>query len=261
MAVFTATVVTPAPPFALVTVRTRARPDEVHVLPREVAKRVKDSIRASEPACISRYSRAPARMAETIVDGSFIGPIAKIAMSLVVEWISSMALIARCTLCESISTSTTSARTSCIWRTMGSVALAGKPTWVKTFRPMFVVSSRCWSTDTRSFSSVNNVTAIPCMAWASLVSPISAWYEWTKAAPSDLGNHARLPQKIPSSQILNASGIKNNYSSGKARSERASLRNRYSMRNQGAWKGPKQPKIRDQQADCGGSRYPKYSVG
>src|SRR3989442_6787442 len=80
---------------------------------------------------------------------------------------------------------------------MGSVALAGKPTWVKTFRPMFVVSSRCWSTDTRSLSSVNNVTAIPCMAGPSLVSPISACYEWMKAAPSDFGNRARLPQKNP----------------------------------------------------------------
>ena len=38
-----------------------------------------------------------ARMAETIVPGSVIGPTAKMTISLVFEWINSMACMARCT--------------------------------------------------------------------------------------------------------------------------------------------------------------------
>ena len=83
MAVLTATVVPPAPPFEFITVKMRARPEEVRPLLREAVKRVKASIRASEVASRSRNSPAPARIAATMVGGWFISPTAKIAISLV----------------------------------------------------------------------------------------------------------------------------------------------------------------------------------
>jgi len=61
----------------------RARPEEVRPLPRDAAKRVSASIKASEVALRSRNSPAPARMAATMVGGLFISPTAKIAISLV----------------------------------------------------------------------------------------------------------------------------------------------------------------------------------
>ena len=61
-------------------------------------------------------------------------------------------------------------------------------------------------------------------------------------------------RSVPSLRILNASGIKNNTVAGRPGAKERPLRNRYSMRNQDTWKGPKQPKIRAQQADWRGSR-------
>src|SRR5207237_10093369 len=81
-AVLTAIVVEPAPPFAFIAGNTRARPAEARALLREVANRVNASRMASEVVCCSRYSRAPERIAATIVRGLFISPTANIAISL-----------------------------------------------------------------------------------------------------------------------------------------------------------------------------------
>ena len=91
MAVLTATVVVPRPPLALVTMKTRARPEVVRARLRDAEKRVRASTMLSALALASRYSRAPARIAETMVSGRAISPMAKITISLVVFWMSSIA--------------------------------------------------------------------------------------------------------------------------------------------------------------------------
>src|ERR1700747_2177804 len=78
--------------------------------------------------------------------------------------------MARCGSSELTSTRTTSARCDCICRTIGSVALRGKPILLKTIRPTCVLSKRFWSTASCSRSSVRTATAMPCMAWLSLKS-------------------------------------------------------------------------------------------
>src|ERR1035438_8190406 len=92
MAVLTATVVAPAPPLALATVNTRARPEDARFLIREDDRRRKASAMASAGALRSRYSVAPARMLATMVAGWLISPMANRAKSSVAFRIRAIAL-------------------------------------------------------------------------------------------------------------------------------------------------------------------------
>ena len=61
MAVLTATLVPPAPPLEFITVKIRARPEEVRTLLRVAVNRVNASIRASEVAlAFQKFARAGA---------------------------------------------------------------------------------------------------------------------------------------------------------------------------------------------------------
>ena len=107
--VFTATVVAPAPPLALLTARIRARLDDERTFELAIANLLSASVNDSEAASRSRYSRAPARIAATITEGSFIVPTANTEMLPALVWISSIACIASLGPCGSTSTSTISA--------------------------------------------------------------------------------------------------------------------------------------------------------
>src|SRR5439155_9064735 len=195
IAVFTEAVVAPAPPFALLTARIRARLDEERAFELAVANLLSASANDSAGASRSRYSRAPARMAATITDGSLIVPAANSDAWLALEWMSSIACIASRGPCGSTSTTTTSACRSWTRRIAGSAGPAGNPACAKTTRASCVLSIRCWSTKRRSGFSENMPTAIEYMGLTPTITNfdltgflLPECYEQRVTAPSDLCN-------------------------------------------------------------------------
>ena len=75
-AVLTAAVVQPAPPLALRNVKTRALPSPPRLRVREELNRVSASSNGSDPAELSKYSPAPARIPRALLDQHVDGVLA-----------------------------------------------------------------------------------------------------------------------------------------------------------------------------------------
>jgi len=109
------------------------------------------------------FARNRRRMAPTIVTGLRISPTAKMAMSLVVARISSMARNGALGFVGIYVDDDDFGTLVLHLADHGVVALIGKPTWLKTVRATCVLSRRFWRMTNCSRSSVRTATAMPCM--------------------------------------------------------------------------------------------------